>query len=309
MRKLLYLLPLLVAYFATGIAKIESQERGVVRRFGRIVARPGPGLWVGWPWGIDRIDRVPLLTVRQINVGYQPDVGYESGPTAGQLLTGDQNLVNVKLVVEYAVRDSESNLEDYILNRDMVDAVLAREAETLATEWASRNGVDAVLAGRTELTQYLFKHLPDRLERYRFGIAVQRISVDYLAAPEEVRDAFEAVNQAQTNVQTRVNQASREAERLRSEARSTEVRLLSEANGYREEKLQLARSEADAFSKRVEQYHKLREANPDFLAAIWRDELGKLLTELKSKGRIEILDHYLGAAGLDITQFLPVKKR
>src|SRR5580765_7293125 len=91
-----------LAYLATGIAQVRPEERAVVRRFGKVVARPGPGLWIGMPWGIDRVDRVPIRSVRQLDVGYNPDAGDDApGTPAGQFLTGDQNLVNVKLVVEY----------------------------------------------------------------------------------------------------------------------------------------------------------------------------------------------------------------
>ena len=66
-------IPVAVAlYLLTGVAQVRPEERGVVRRFGAVVARPGPGLWVGLPWGVDRIDRVPVRTARQLNVGFMP---------------------------------------------------------------------------------------------------------------------------------------------------------------------------------------------------------------------------------------------
>ena len=65
MLRLRYLILLvIVVYLLTGINQVRPEERGVVRRFGQVVARPGPGLWVGLPWGIDRIDRVPVRTAR-----------------------------------------------------------------------------------------------------------------------------------------------------------------------------------------------------------------------------------------------------
>ncbi|HMF18683.1 MAG TPA: hypothetical protein VKE98_15860, partial [Gemmataceae bacterium] len=48
---------LLVVTVASAVTEIKPGERGVVRRFGRIVATPGPGLYIGLPWGIDRVDR------------------------------------------------------------------------------------------------------------------------------------------------------------------------------------------------------------------------------------------------------------
>ena len=89
-----------------------------MRRFGEVVARPGPGLWVGLPWGIDRVDRVQVRTVRQLDVGFLPDAAADLPATPpGQLLTGDQNLVNVKLVVEYAIEDRDGELEAFVVGR------------------------------------------------------------------------------------------------------------------------------------------------------------------------------------------------
>ena len=55
---LIALAVLLIVWLFTGVSQIRSNERAVVRRFGKIVAQPGPGLWIGFPWGIDRVDRV-----------------------------------------------------------------------------------------------------------------------------------------------------------------------------------------------------------------------------------------------------------
>ena len=53
MKRFRYLaLLLLGAYLLTGVYQIRPEERAVVRRLGRVVAKPGPGLWVGLPWAL-----------------------------------------------------------------------------------------------------------------------------------------------------------------------------------------------------------------------------------------------------------------
>ena len=310
MRRSLSLIPIaLVGYALTGVAQVGPEERAVVRRFGRVVARPGPGLWIGFPYGVDRVDRVPVRAVRQLAVGYNADESNDApGLPTGQLLTGDQNLVNLKLVVEYAIDDRDGALENFVVNRDRVDPVLSREAEALAAEWVGSRTVDRVLGGRAALTQWIAARLPDRLEKQNLGIVLQRVSVEYLAAPEEVRDAFEAVNQAQTTIRTRRNQAEQEGERQINDANTLKYRLQNEAAAYRNETETQARTEASAFETRRVQAAMLRATNPDFLAAIWREEIGLLLAELKSRSRIELLDDVLGPNGLELNQFVPTKK-
>ena len=299
----------LLAYALTGLAQVGPDERAVVRRFGRVVARPGPGLWIGFPYGIDRVDRVPVRGVRQLSVGYNPEESSDApGLPTGQLLTGDQNLVNLKLVVEYAIDDRDGPLESYVVNRDRVELVLSRETEALAAEWIGSQSVDRVLGGRAALTQWIAGKLPERLESQSLGIVLQRVSVEYLAAPEEVRDAFEAVNQAQTAIRTRRNQAEQEGEKLLNDANTLKHRSENEAAAYKNETESLARAEASAFEDRLKQAIRLRAGNPDFLAAIWREEIGLLLAELKSRSRIELLDDFLGPNGLELNQFVPTKK-
>ena len=311
MRRLRYLLPLLlVAYLFTGVSQVGYDERAVVRRFGRVVARPGPGLWVGLPWGIDRVDKIQVRTVRQLAVGFNPDEASDApGTPPGQLLTGDQNLVNLSLVVEYSVDDRDGELENHLANRDQVSWAVAREAEALAAEWAAGRKVDDVLSGRAAVARRLSERLPERIAPYRLGIILQRVSVDGLSAPFEVRDAFTAVNQAQTGIRTRRNAAEQEAQRLTSEADALRVRALAEAAAYKDEKGKLADADAAAFTRRLEQYQRLRATNPDVLGAIWREEVGKLLAGLKERGRIELLDDALGPNGIELNQFLPTKKR
>jgi membrane protease subunit HflK len=308
MRRLRYL-PLLVLplYLLTGVTQVGPDERAVVRRFGAVIDRPGPGLRVGLPWGFDQVDKFQVRTVRQLPVGYTPDeLGDSPGTPAGQLLTGDQNLANLRLMVEYAI--DEEKLEDYAAHRDRVDAILSREAEAAAAAWAAARTVDEVLSGRAAVARTVAEGLPERIAGHRLGVVVQRVSVDHLAAPDEVKESFEAVNQAQTGIRTRVNQAEQERQRKLSEAESLRGRLLSEAKAYTTERESLADADAAAFTLRVDSYHRLRTTNPDILSAIWREEVGRILVGVKDRGRIEVLDDMLGPNGLEVNQFLPTRK-
>ena len=287
-----------LAYLATGIAPIGPDERGIVRRFGKIVAQPGPGLWVGLPWGMDRVDRIQVKTVRQLAAGD----GSET-----HSLTGDQNLIRAGLVIEYVV--DERHLDDFLLQRDRVDAVLMREVEAATGEWASARSVDdSLLSGRSTLAVLLGQLLPNRIASHRLGIVVQRVSVESMNPPDDVREAFERVNQAQSAMATKENQARQDADRRLREAESVQFRFESQAEAYRRQSELLAKAEADAFLQRLAQFQAVRAANPDILTAIWWDETGRILLGLKGRGRIDLLDSHLGKDGLDISQFLPQKK-
>src|SRR5580692_2118547 len=102
----------------TACTLVQPGERAVVRRFGRVLPdQPGPGLYIGLPWGIDRVDRVPVARIKRVVVGMTAKVeeNTEVSPP-GQLLTGDHNLVNMQVEVYYTV--FEDQVADYVLMAD-----------------------------------------------------------------------------------------------------------------------------------------------------------------------------------------------
>ncbi|MDB5308163.1 MAG: hypothetical protein JWO38_2365 [Gemmataceae bacterium] len=308
-----YLLLLaLAAYLLTGLAQVRPEERAVVRRFGKVVARPGPGLWVGLPWGVDRVDRVPVRTVRQLRAGFVPETAADAPDTPpGQLLTGDQNLVNVQLVLDYAIGEADADLDDFVMHRDQVDVALAREAEAAAAEWAAGRGVDEVLlTGNAALPAWVMGRLPDRTAGLRLGVRVQRVSVAGLAPPDEVRAAFEQVTQAQTGIRTKEYQARQEADQRVRQAEALRYKLEQEAEVFRDGQLRQARADAADFLAQLAAFRELKKTNPDALAVMWWDEMSKTLLGMKARGgRVEPLDAHLGKDGLDVTQILSPKRR
>jgi modulator of FtsH protease HflK len=312
MPRLRYLLILfLAAYLLTGLTQVRPEERAVVRRFGQVVARPGPGLWIGLPWGIDRVDRVPVRTIRQIKAGYLPETASDApGTPAGQYLTGDQNLVNVQLTLDYAIGETDADLDDFVMHQDQVDVALAREAEAGAAEWTGGRGVDEVLlTGNAALPAWLMDRLQQRIAALKLGVTVQRASAS-LAPPDEVRAAFEQVSQAQTGIRTREYQARQEADQRLRQAESLRYKLEQEAEVFKDGQLRLARADSTDFLAQLSAYRELKANNADALAVIWWNEMQKTLLGMKSRGgRVEPLDSHLGPDGLDVTQLVSPKRR
>jgi membrane protease subunit HflK len=309
MRYLVYLVGVFIAgYLLTGFVQVRPGERIVVRRFGEVVAAPGPGLWVGLPWGVDRVDRVPVDMVRRVSVGYQPleDDGSQAAP-AGQLLTGDHNLVNVGAIVHYVVEEPVAFIEQ----GERADDLIARAADTVLAEWVAGRGIDDVLLqGKAMLPELLVRQTQERIQAYRLGVRVQAADVTHVYPPSEVKNAFEEVTRAQTAIRTREHEARQEADRALREAQTDRYGIEMRTQAYVNEKLRLADEDARSFLNRLAAYQEGRKTNPNFLAALWWDEIGKLLSRLKETGRVDLLDHHLAGDGLDITVFptLPKKK-
>jgi membrane protease subunit HflK len=310
MRRLLTILAIVaLSYLATGVSQVRPGERAVVRRFGKVVAQPGPGLWISLPWGIDRVDRVPVNFVRRVTIGFQPETDSDTEMPSGQLLTGDQNLVNVQAAIDYAIGDGDDVVR-YVLNRDRVEDVILRAGEAALTEWVAGQSVDTVLlTGPVALRQWLPLRIEERLARYELGVEVRVASITFMAPPDEVKAAFDQVNIAQTGIRTKEHEARQHAEgRLRA-TQAEQTELERQADAYAQGKSALAKAEAEVFLTRLAQLQRLRKDNPDILTAIWWSEMGKRLVQLRTNGRIDLLDDHLGADGLDITQFTRTKKK
>jgi membrane protease subunit HflK len=310
MRKFIYvLIAVLAIYLLTGVAQVRPGERAVVRRFGRVVAQPAPGLWVGLPWGMDRVDRVPVNFVRRLTVGYDPESDPEALMPAGQLLTGDQNLVNVQVAIDYSIGEGDSVVR-YVLHQDRIEPAVARATEAAMAEWVAGHTVDEVLlTGKVALRSWLAVKVQKRIEPYGLGVAIQSASVVMLAAPDEVKSEFDRVMIAQAGIHTRENEAKQEAEGMSRKAKSAANELKQQADAYTQGRKSLATAEASAFISRLEQYQRLRKDNPDILTAIWWSEMGPILAGLKSRGQVDVIDDRLGTNGLDVMQFARPRKK
>ena len=271
-RRTLFLLGLpavlALGYAATGLYQVLPGEVAVVRRFGRVLPeRPGPGLHLGLPWGMDRMDRVAVDQLRRVVVGYDPAGGDKVMP-AGQLLTGDHNLVNVQATIYYKVRPDEA--ADYVAQADRVDGLTARAAEAVMAEWvASRTVDEALLNGKVGLPAALKRDVQARIRGYGLGVEVLDAPVALIAPPDEVKSAFDDVAREQTRIETKVNNAEQEAESQWKQAQSYQFQKEQETAAYVSGRKLIARREADNFLDRLHKYQDGRRDNPAYLRQIW----------------------------------------
>jgi membrane protease subunit HflK len=308
-----FLLLLFAGYLLTGVTQVRPGERAVVRRFGRVLdEKPRPGLWIGLPWGMDRVDRVPVDRLQRVTVGYVQDAGDDGLATPpGQLLTGDHNLVNVQVLIDFAVRQhDETDVVNYVINEDRVQGVLARVAEAVLAEWIGGRPVDDVLVqGKALLPGVLVETVQHRIDLYHLGVEIRGASVAHLFPPPEVRQDFDNVTRAQTAIRTQEQRALQEAVQTVRSAEVERNQIENRTRAYVEEQFTLARADAETFEKRLHVYQQLRRENPQVLTALWWEEVSRLLGKLKEGGRIDLLDNRIGSDGLDIMQFPPLPKK
>ncbi len=299
MAKRLLLVVLLLgfgAWLLTGLTEVNPGEHAVVRRWGKVVAvQSEPGLLVGLPWGIDRVDRVAVEQVRRVVVGFRPEEETTRSDTpGGQLLTGDHNLVNVQLVVKYRVQADK--VVEFVVAQPVVEDILTRTLEDALSEWTASKPVDEVLLhGKDAIRDALGRTVPTRLAPYQLGIDLNSIEVTHLLPPNEVKPAFDRVAQAQTEIRTAKNQAEQQALRAQSNFEIEKQRMENETRAYVFKLPRFARADATVFLGRLGE----KQRNPAVVQVNRLEYLVNLVDLLSKKGQMFPLDGSLGQGTLE----------
>ena len=233
---------LLAVWLFNAVYIVDEQEQAVVLRFGKYHETVGPGLNIYFP---------PIDRKFQANVTRE-----RSYSKQGQMLTEDENIIEVPLTVQYKI----SNLQSFVLNVDQPEVSLQHATDSAVRHVVGSTAMDQVLTeGREAMAGEVKERLQRFLDNYGTGIVVTQVNLQSAAAPREVQEAFDDVIRAREDEQREKNQAESYANGVIPEARGQAQRMLEEASGYREAVISRAQGEADRFSKLVAEYRKAPE--------------------------------------------------
>ena len=227
-----------IGYGLMGIYTLDEQERGVVLRFGQVQeAVVMPGL----SWYPPIIDKVLIHNVSRVR----------SHPHDSEMLTEDENIVKVKLTVQYVIDDVVA----YALEVRDPEKSLHESTESAVRHVVGSTEMDEVLTeGRAVMGDEIKTRIQDYMAAYGTGIAVTQVNVDETAPPDAVREAFDEVIRAREDEVRVRNEADAYANQVIPEARGEAQRYLEEAEGYRQRVVAQAVGEASRFSKLYVEY-------------------------------------------------------
>lgn len=220
---------------------IDQAERGVVLRFGKYNRTLDPGINVTFPSPIESLDTVNISNVRSVE-------------DRGQMLTEDENLVELNFTIQYRVLAAQ----DFLFEVRDPEATLQSAAESALRESIGNNRMDTILAGegREKVAQDTERVLQETLDLYNAGIQVTEFTLKDVNVPLQVRDAFSDVNKAREDRQRFIEEARVHANSVVPEARGQAARLLQEAEGYKQATIALAEGEAMRFGLVLNEYQK-----------------------------------------------------
>jgi membrane protease subunit HflK len=269
---------LAVVYLLTGVYLIPADHQAVVTRFGRVAEpRVLPGIHYALPWPVDRVYKLKVLEARRTVVGGEPadqTLG-RIQPFQMQFLTGDQNVVQMRVIAQYHV----ASPADFLFHAEDVEVLVRGAVETELTRETASRGVDALLTtDKAQVQQAAQSRAQILVNSYGVGVSISSVNIESAGPPPEVAEAFRDVAGARADAARIVNEAQGYAHDLIPRARGDATQMNEAAEAYRARKINEAHGDAGRFRKLSEEYHKATEVTSQRL---YVETLEQILPRIK----------------------------
>ena len=238
----------LVALWAyQAVYTVQPDELAVELRFGKPKEQLSqPGLHFHW-W--------PMETVEKVNTAEKlVNIGEVRGSTSsGLMLSGDQNIVDVKFSVAYQV----ANPTAYLFNVADPDVMVRQVAESAMREVVGRRPAQDVFRDdRQGIAGNVRDIIQQTLDSYGTGMTVNAISIEDAAPPREVADAFDEVQRAEQDEDRFVEESNQYSNQKLGQARGEAAQVREDAAAYKNRVVQEAQGEAQRFISVYDEYAK-----------------------------------------------------
>ena len=244
--------------------QVQTEEVGVVLRFGKFIKITDPGLRMKIPFS-DTVQRVPVtrqLTqqfgFRTTGTGTRTNISTEMFQDESSMLTGDLNVAVVDWIVQYRVADPYQYLfkvrgigpgTDDETFRDMNEAVM-REVV------GDRTVTEVLTVGRQDIEVTVKERLQALCDQYETGIAVDLIVLQDVNPPDAVKPSWDEVNQAQQQRDRMINEAQTRYNQVIPRAGGEAQQTILQAEGYALDRINRAEGDASRFVSIYDQYRR-----------------------------------------------------
>ena len=224
-------LVLLAVWAATGLYKVDAAERAVVTRFGKYIETTEPGLRWHLPWPIE---------ARQI-VNVESVEGFSDQT---RMLTSDENLVDIKIAVQYRRAEPVS----FVFNVRDPEATLNEVSESAIREIVGHSTLDFVLeADRQEITAKTRELVQRTLDSYKTGIEVTTVNLQGVSVPEQVQSSQRDAIKAREDRERLALEAQAYANDILPKAKGSAARQMEDSLAYKARIVADAEGEAQRF--------------------------------------------------------------
>ncbi|MBT6711619.1 MAG: FtsH protease activity modulator HflK, partial [Candidatus Marinimicrobia bacterium] len=255
------IIPLLVAALAiwlfTGVYMVGPDEVGVVRTFGEYTRVAQSGLNYHFPYPIEQVNTPAVTEVKRVEIGFRTlsNGQYRTVEKESLMLTGDENIVDAEMIVQYKIKDPVA----YLFKIVEPELTVREAAEASLRTVVGRNKIDETLTtGKFQIQEGTKNQLQLILDKYESGIHVVAVQLQDVSPPKEVIGAFKDVASAKEDKNRMVNQAEGYRNDIIPKARGEAEAMIRDAEGFRESRIKRSEGDAAKFTTILKEYRKAK---------------------------------------------------
>lgn len=240
-----------LGWAATGIFTVASNEVGIVTRFGKVRRNVSPGIHYAFPFPIERVYTPATTDVKRVEVGFKTKGELSTEPRRSDMLTGDENILKIMMVVQYKIRDPRA----YLFQVDQPHWLIERAVESVLSSRVASLGVDEVLtSAKHKIQADTIREAQAMLDGYGVGVTLLGGNLQVVDTPVPVSNAFREVSSAKKDSERVIDEAHAYESRILPRANGQAQRMRSEAAGRAAERTAQAKGEANRFLSILAEY-------------------------------------------------------
>ena len=285
-----------LAWLSTALYRVQPDEKGVVLRFGRWVATTEPGLHAHLPYPIETVLLPKVTQVNQMQIGVGPSAATGDAQTrGGQMLTGDENIVEADGAVFWKIRDPGL----FLFKVDNPELAVKTAAEGALRDVISRTTIQAAMStSRQQIADETRAVLQKLLDDEQSGVEIMQVQLQRVEPPLAVIDAFNDVQRARADQERARNEAEAYANDVVPRARGEADHIRQDAEAYKVQVVNLAHGEAGAFVPLLRSYERAEDVTA------WRLYLDSVDEVLRKASKVIVDTSGKGVSG--VMPYLPV---
>ena len=251
------LIGILVIWLLTGIYVVGPDEVGVVRTFGEFTRVTQSGLNWKFPSPIETANTPKVTEVKRIEFGFRSlkNGQYRTVEKESLMLTGDENIVDAEMIVQYKIKDPVK----YLFNIVEPELTVREAAEASLRTVVGRNKIDETLTtGKFIIQEETKEQVQSILDKYESGIHIVAVQLQDVSPPKEVIGAFKDVASAKEDKNRMINQAEGYRNDVIPKARGEAEAMIRDAEGFKESRIKRAEGDATKFTTILKEYKKAK---------------------------------------------------
>ena len=288
-----------VLWLLTGVYIVGPDEVGVVQTLGKYSRAAQSGLNYHFPYPIEKVSTPKVTEVKRIEIGFRT-VGknqYQTISRESLMLTGDENIVDAEMIVQYRIKDPVA----YTFNFIEPELTVRQASEASLRTVVGRHNIDeALTSGKFMIQEEAKELIQNILDKYNTGILVVAVQLQDVSPPEQVISAFKDVASAKEDKNRMVNQAEGYRNDVIPKARGEAQAQIREAEGYKEARIARAEGDVSKFNAVLKEYRKSKEVTETRLFLETAEEI------LSNREKIIVPD---GKEGSNLINLLNLKAK